>query len=102
MLSREEKERLVIDLFNQGKTIRDIAKDLRMSFRDIGSILKNASGEGEEEQDKEQLSLSTQAYSLFSKSETPLQVAIELDLTESETDKFYQEYLNLKQMNDLR
>jgi len=40
MLTRQEKEKLVVDLHNQGKTIRDISKDLRMSFRDIGSILK--------------------------------------------------------------
>jgi hypothetical protein len=51
MLTRQEKERLVIDQYNQGKTIRDISKDLRMSFRDIGSILKKASQEKEGEQD---------------------------------------------------
>src|SRR5215216_4689789 len=105
MLTRQEKERLVIDLYNQGRTIRDIAKELRMSFRDIGSILKKASGEMEENQDKEQLSLlspSTQAYRLFSRGKAPIEVAIELDLAESETTKFYEEYLDLKQMHDLR
>jgi DNA repair ATPase RecN len=102
MLTRQEKERLVIDLYNQGKTIRDIAKDLRMSFRDIGAILK-ASREKEGEQDQKiSSSPSARAYYLFSKSMTPLQVAIELDLAESETAKFYQEYLNLKQMDELR
>src|SRR5215216_2772638 len=95
---------MVIDLYNQGKTIREISREARMSFRDIGSILKKASGEKEENQDKEQslLSPSTQAYHLFSKSKTPLQVAITLNLTESETTKFYEEYLNLNQMHDLR
>src|SRR5215211_3669619 len=76
-----------------------------MSFRDIGSILKKASGEMEENQDKEQSSLlspSAQAYSLFSKGKEPIEVAIALDLTESETTKFYEEYLNLKQMHELR
>ena len=105
MLTRQEKERLVIDLYNQGKTIRDIAKELRMSFRDIGSILKKASGEMEENQDKEQSSLlspSAQAYSLFSKGKEPIEVAIALDLTESETTKYYEEYWNLKQMHELR
>jgi hypothetical protein len=103
MLSRQEKERLVVDLYNQGKTIRDIAKDLRMSFRDIGAILKK-SGEREEEENEEKqlLSPSTKAYQLFSKSKTPLQVAVALDLTESETAKYYEEFLNLKQMNELR
>jgi DNA-binding NarL/FixJ family response regulator len=38
MLTRQEREQLVIDLYNQGKTIRDIAKEVRMSFRDIGAI----------------------------------------------------------------
>ena len=79
MLTRQEKERLVIDLYSQGKTIRDIAKELRMSFRDIGAILKKASGEKKENQGKEQsllLSPSTHAYQLFSKGKTPIEVAI--------------------------
>ena len=40
MLTRQEREQIVIDLYNQGKTIRDIAKEVRMSFRDIGTVLK--------------------------------------------------------------
>jgi hypothetical protein len=104
MLTRQEKERLVIELYNQGKTIRDIAREVRMSFRDIGLILKKASGEKEEKQDKEQslLSPSSQAYQLFSEGKAPIEVAIALDLGESETTKYYEEYLNLKQMHELR
>jgi hypothetical protein len=74
-----------------------------MSFRDIGAILKKASGELEEKQDvKESLSLSNKAYHLFSKGKTPIQVTITLNLSEEETTKFYQEYWNLKQMHELR
>ena len=103
MLSREEKERLVIELYNQGKTIRDIAKELRMSFRDIGAILKKASTEMEEKQDiSESLSPSTQAYRLFSKGKTPIEVAISLNLSEAETSEYYEEYLKLKQMDELK
>ena len=40
MLTRQEREQNVLDLYNQGKTIREIAKELRMSFRDIGAVLK--------------------------------------------------------------
>jgi cytidylate kinase len=40
MLTRQEREQVVLDLYNQGKTIRDIAKEVRMSFRDIGAVLK--------------------------------------------------------------
>jgi hypothetical protein len=104
MLTRQEKERLVRELYNQGKTIRDIAKELRISFRDIGAILKKGSGEKEEKQDKEQslLSPSSEAYQLFSEGKAPIEVAITLDLNESETTKYYEEYLNLKQMHELR
>ena len=104
MLTRQEKEKLVIDLYNQGKTIREISKEVRMSFRDIGSILKKASGEMEEKQEKEKSSLSSsaQAYRLYSEGKTPLEVAIALDLNESETTKYYEEYLDLNQMHELR
>jgi len=103
ILTKQEREQFVIDLYNQGKTIRDIAKEVRMSFRDIGAILKKASGEMEEKQDiKEPLSVSNKAYRLFSKGKTPIQVAITLNLSEDETTKFYQEYWNLKQMHELR
>jgi predicted HTH domain antitoxin len=39
--SYSEREKLVIDLYkNQNKSIREIAKIAKMSFRDIGFILK--------------------------------------------------------------
>ena len=103
MLTRQEKERQVIDLYNQNKTYREIAKEVRICPRDIGIILKKASGE-EQNHDKKQSSLSqsSQAYRLYSEGKTLLEVAITLNLGESETTKYYEEYLNLKQMHDLR
>jgi predicted transcriptional regulator len=104
MLTRQEKEGKVIDLYNnQNKTYREIAKEVRICPRDIGIILKKASGEKEESQDKEQSSLSqsSQAYRLYLEGKTPLEVAITLDLGESETTKYYEEYLNLNQMHEL-
>src|SRR5687768_12331091 len=120
ILTRQERERLVIDLYyNQGKTYREISKEARISPRDIGVILNNVIEEKkterlkEEEQDntdseknqnQEQyrhLSLAAQAYKLFSERKTPLQVAIELNLGESEATKFYKEYWKLKQLHNL-
>jgi hypothetical protein len=41
MLSNVEKEKLVIDLYyNQRKNVRQIAQEVRISFRDIAAILK--------------------------------------------------------------
>ena len=48
MITRQERERLVLDLYNQGKTIREIAKEVRMSFRDIGAILNKAGSWGKD------------------------------------------------------
>jgi DNA-directed RNA polymerase specialized sigma subunit len=40
VLNRKEKEKLVLDLYcNQGKSYRQIAKEARISPRDIGTIL---------------------------------------------------------------
>ena len=118
IMTRKERERLVLDLYyNQGKTIREIAKEARMSFRDIGVILNKAVEEkktegikqqdntdSEKNQNQEQqphLSLSAQAYKLFSDRKTPLEVAIALNLRESEATKFYKEYWKLKQLHNL-
>ena len=35
-----EREKHVLELYDQGKNTREIAKELRMSLRDIGFILK--------------------------------------------------------------
>jgi CTP:phosphocholine cytidylyltransferase-like protein len=115
MLTRQEREQIVLDLYNQGKTIRDIAKEVRMSFRDIGAVLKKE--EEKEERQKRQLdnnitttdiddnqrglSLSAQAYELFSQAKTPVEVAIELDLRESQVTKYYREYWKLKGLHKL-
>src|SRR5918992_2932723 len=114
IMTRQERERLVLNLYNQGKTIREIAKEVRMSFRDIGVILNKTLKEKTEEQgikqnnnnnggekNQERLTLSSQAYKLFSERKTPLEVAIALNLRESEATKFYKEYWKLKQLHNL-
>ncbi len=113
ILTRQEKERLVIEHYNQGKTYREISKEARISPRDIGVILNKIVEEKteglKEEQDnieseknqEQRLSLFTQAYKLFSESKTPLEVSIELNLRESEATKFCREYWKLKQLHNL-
>ena len=113
-MTRQERERLVLELYNQGKTIREIAKEARMSFRDIGVILNKTLKEKteatkEQGQDnnrvqcnqQENLSLSAQAYKLFSDRKSPLEVAIALNIRESEATKYYKEYWKLKQLHNL-
>ena len=107
ILTRQERERLVLDLYyNQGKTYREIAKEARISPRDIGVILnkvvaEKAKGAKEQEEEIQQLSVSSQAYKLFSDRKTPLEVAIALNLREAEATRFYKEFWKLKQLNNL-
>ena len=115
MLTRQEREQAVLDLYNQGKTIREIAKELRMSFRDIGAILKKEEKENERQKrqlenniassgsdnDQRDSSSSTQAYKLFSQAKTPVEVAIELGLDEKQVTKYYREYWKLKGLHKL-
>jgi DNA-binding NarL/FixJ family response regulator len=35
VLTSKQREKLVLDLYNEGKTIKEIAKEAKMSFRDI-------------------------------------------------------------------
>jgi hypothetical protein len=54
-----------------------------------------------EKNQEQQLSLSTQAYKLFSEGKTPLEVSIALNLRESEATKYCREYWKLKQLHNL-
>ena len=43
--NRHQKKALVIELYNQGKTRRQIAEIVHMSFKDIADIINEYSGE---------------------------------------------------------
>jgi hypothetical protein len=47
------------------------------------------------------VTLASQAYKLFSKGKTPIQVAIALNLRQTEVTEFYKEYWRLKHQYDL-
>jgi DNA-directed RNA polymerase specialized sigma subunit len=53
-ITRQDRQKLVLDLYyNQDKTILDIAKEARISFRDIGSILNKADEVQRKEQEQQ-------------------------------------------------
>ena len=98
VLTSKQREKLVLDLYNEGKTIKEIAKEAKMSFRDIGYILKQA---GKQEEQTQMQSISSQAYKLFSEGKTVLQVAIALNLRDHEVTILYTEYCNLSGLDSL-
>jgi transcriptional regulator len=88
VLTREEREKRILDLYNQGYNTRTIAQETHTSFRDIGVILKRAAQQREIGQAKvERTSISTQAYRLFSEGKAALQVAIDLQIKSDEAIK---------------
>lgn len=102
VLTREEKEKLVLDLYNECKSMREIAQIVLMSFRDIGAIIDKEEKEKEtrEGQSRQEI-LSTHAYKLFSDGKSPIQVAVALNLREPEVAMFYVEYWKLRQLHSL-
>ena len=109
-----ERKRKVIELYNQGKNTRNIAKELRMSLRDISIILRdNQVNHGivitdnsndntnSKNNNKSPNEKATQAYKLFDEGKKPVQVAIELGLREKQVDKLYGEFCKLKNLNEL-
>ncbi|MFL6329372.1 MAG: hypothetical protein ACJ71I_18070, partial [Nitrososphaeraceae archaeon] len=99
MLTRKEREELVLDLyFKENKTYHEIAKIARISPRDIKPIIDKAYHEKERTEHK---SLAVQAYELFSKGKTPLQVTIDLNIGEHQATQYYTEYLRLVQLDDI-
>ena len=101
-----EREKKVLELYNQGKNTREIAKELRMSLRDISFILKkgevnhgiatiiddgNNSNNNKPANEK-----ATKAYKLFSEGKKPVEVAIQLSLSEKEATRYLYGILETK------
>src|SRR5918995_1590856 len=117
VLTRQEKEKLILDLYNEGKTYKQIAEIARVSPRDIKPVLEKAEKEREKElgintqeenngstgnqNQTRRISAFSQAYRLFSEGKTPLDVAIELNLKEPEATKYYRQYWKLRQLHNL-
>jgi DNA-binding CsgD family transcriptional regulator len=86
-MSREEKERRVIDLYSQGKTYRQIAEEVRVSRNYIHAILYKKEDEKNNSavtnNQKQQQELCSRTYELFSEGKTPIEVAIALNIPAS-------------------
>jgi hypothetical protein len=106
VLNRREKEKLVIKLYQEGKTYRAIAHEAHLSFGDIGSIIRKTDGRESEDEiagikDIKNKSKDTQALFLFSCGKKPIEVAVELDLTASQVHDIQEEYWALIDLHEL-
>ena len=99
-LNKFEKEKRVIELYKEGKTIREIAQVIHMAFRDISQIIKKFIEETDENK-KLQKIIAIEALSLFHHGKKPIEVAISLELGCEETEKIYQQYWRLNNLHIL-
>ncbi len=112
LLTKKQKENLVIKLAQDGKTTRTIAKEVHISLKDIGRIIHKVTDNDSDiiEKEKEEIekqkrlkSLSpyARAFQMFN-DEVPLtEVAIELDIKTAAVLDFYVDYLRLLNMGGL-
>jgi hypothetical protein len=93
--NREEKERLIPDLFfNQHKTYREITELVGTYPREIKAILKKADP-------SQTQSTYSQAYQLFTEGKTVTQVAIALDIRQPRASELFTEFWLLQQQDQL-
>ena len=97
VLTKKQKKELVIRLYEEGKTTREIAKTVKISLRDIGIILREYNKEPEPKPEK---SDHARAFQFFSKGKNLIQVSIALDLPFDVISQYFIEYLELKGMTD--
>ena len=104
LLNKKEKEELVVKLYSENRTIRQIAEIVHMSFKDIGMIIRRIDGNNNDEYIDTRLSTKSkpiQALYLFKHGKKPIDVAIELDIPYGEVEELQQEFWALKELYDL-
>ena len=108
-LNKFEKEKRVIGLHLAGKTIREIAKELHMSFTSISTIIKTYERKKELQAKREESNqssqikkpfLSSRAFKLFSDGKKPTEVVIELDIPPEKVEKLWSQFLKSERMEE--
>jgi hypothetical protein len=105
--NRVEKEQRVVELYQQGKTIREIAHEVHMSFGDIGNSIRKFTGDPENNKNGEgkvqgqQIKIpsnDTKAFKLFLQGKRPVDAAVKLDLSANEINRIYQDFWRLQRL----
>jgi hypothetical protein len=100
-LNQHQKKALVIQLYEQGKTRRQIAEVAHMSFKDISNVIKKHTGEDSDLIDRPEQSKAARAFELFLKGKRSVEVAIELDMSADEVEELHVQYWRLSKLDDL-
>ena len=92
LLNKHQKKALVVELYKQGKTRRQIAEIAHMSFKDIADIINEYTGE-DKQLNKPGKSNDTRALELFLQGKQSVEVAIELDMPADKVEELHVQVL---------
>ena len=94
-MNLEEKKNLVIQLHQEGKTQREIAKIAHMSVRYISRVIRKL------DRILEEKSIKTKALDLFYQGKKSIEVAVAFNLNAQKIPKLYKDYLKLEGFHKL-
>ena len=100
LLNKHQKKALVIELYEQGKTRRQIAETVHMSFKDIADIIYEYTGE-DMTVNKSEKSKDARALELFLQGNQSVEVAIELDMPADKVEELHVQYWRLSKLDNL-
>ena len=100
-LNQHQKKALVIQLYEQGKTRRQIAEVAHMGFKDIADVIRKHTGEDGNLVDKPEKSKDTLAFELFLQGKQSVEVAIELDMPANKVEELHVQYWRLSKLDNL-
>ena len=92
LLNKHQKKALMIELYKQGKTRRQIAEIVHMSFKDIADIINEYTGE-DRQINKPEKSKETRALELFLQGKQSVEVVIELDMPADQVEELHVQVL---------
>ena len=92
MLTDEDKEKIVLELLAQDKTVREICKTAKVSPGTVSRIKKRIKANGM------QSSIRTRAFKMFKRGKKPIDVAITLDIPHDETKNYG---VNISSLQDI-
>ena len=97
LLNKHQKKALVIEFYKQGKTRRQIAETVHMSFNDIADIINEYTGEDKQPEK----SKDSRAFELFLQGKQSVEVAIELDMPADQVEELHIQYWRLSKLDNL-
>lgn len=102
-MSNEETEEYIVRLHKEGKTIREISKDVHKNFTFIGAVFRRRFPEEYINNDNSKtISKETQALKLFKKGKDLVYVVTKLDMKPDDVRKLYLEFLSLQGLPSLK